>query len=153
MKLHSFDLTYVPRQQIARVYILSKLAYTKKPGQNQLVIQETLAQPSIEAATLFNLSEITPTPWKKELSDYLEHIRLPEGHDNAVRIKKASASYLMLDERLYRRGFWTPLLRCYKERSRVCPLRNSRGALRKSHWRAILRSQNPTRELLLAYRE
>jgi ribonuclease HI len=43
-----FELIYVPREQIARADLLSKLASTKKPGNNRTVIQETIAKPSAE---------------------------------------------------------------------------------------------------------
>lgn len=61
-----------------------------------------------------------PELWIKELFDYLVHIKLPEDHDNAVRIKKSSARYLILDERLYGRGFCTPLLRCLTKNEAEC---------------------------------
>ncbi|KAK2371898.1 hypothetical protein QL285_073098 [Trifolium repens] len=43
-----FELIYVPRDQNARADLLSKLASTKKPGNNRTVIQETIAKPSAE---------------------------------------------------------------------------------------------------------
>ncbi|GAU35844.1 hypothetical protein TSUD_63330 [Trifolium subterraneum] len=43
---NTFELIYVPREQNARADLLSKLASTKKPGNNRTVIQETVAKPS-----------------------------------------------------------------------------------------------------------
>lgn len=48
----------------------------------------------------------------KELRDYLEHDRLLVDLDSVVKIKKSSTRYLMLNRRLYRRGFSAPFLRC-----------------------------------------
>ncbi|XP_020204928.1 uncharacterized protein LOC109790223 [Cajanus cajan] len=42
-----FTLNHVPREQNSRADLLFKLASTKKPGATRSVIQETLAQPSI----------------------------------------------------------------------------------------------------------
>ncbi|XP_020228479.1 uncharacterized protein LOC109809548 [Cajanus cajan] len=42
-----FTLNHVPREQNSRADLLSKLASKKKPGATRSVIQETLAQPSI----------------------------------------------------------------------------------------------------------
>ncbi|MCI36060.1 ribonuclease H protein [Trifolium medium] len=42
----NFELIYVPREQNARADLLSKLASTKKPGNNRTVIQETITKPS-----------------------------------------------------------------------------------------------------------
>lgn len=90
----------MPSEQNSQANILSKLASTNKPGQNQYMIQETLARPSIEAAVVLHLSEATPEHWIKELFDYLEHNRLPEDNDSAVRIKKSSARYPMFNGNL-----------------------------------------------------
>lgn len=52
----TFELTYVPREQNIQADILSKLASTKKPGNNHTVIQETLLSPSIEAKEMHALN-------------------------------------------------------------------------------------------------
>lgn len=59
-EIHSIDLTYVSREQIASADVLSSLANIKKLGQNQSMIQETLAQPTIEVTVVLSLSEAEP---------------------------------------------------------------------------------------------
>jgi ribonuclease HI len=52
-----FELIYVPREQNARADLLSKLASTKKPGNNGTVIQETIAKPSAETTEILMVVE------------------------------------------------------------------------------------------------
>ncbi|KAK2368151.1 hypothetical protein QL285_081376 [Trifolium repens] len=52
-----FELIYVLREQNARADLLSKLASTKKPGNNRTVIQETIAKPSAETTKILMVVE------------------------------------------------------------------------------------------------
>lgn len=56
-QLQAMDLTSVPRKHNVRADLLSKLASTKRLGNNRSVIQETLHLPSIEDPTAFFVEE------------------------------------------------------------------------------------------------
>ena len=43
---------------------------------------------------------------------FLKDGRLPEGKDEARKLKVKSARYILMDEVLYKRGFSQPFLRC-----------------------------------------
>ena len=43
---------------------------------------------------------------------YLKDGKLPEGKDEAKKLRVRSARYLLMDEVLYKRGFLQPYLRC-----------------------------------------
>ncbi|GAU51996.1 hypothetical protein TSUD_417990, partial [Trifolium subterraneum] len=93
-KFKETEVKHVPREHNARADVLSKLASTRcKKAGNQSLIQETLTKPSIE--------KTTETP-KKQRKSGREHAH-------------TSCSYVMLDDKLYRRGFSIPLLKCVEE--------------------------------------
>ncbi|GAU38036.1 hypothetical protein TSUD_274380 [Trifolium subterraneum] len=83
----TFELTYVPREQNSREDLLVKLANTKKSGNHHNVIQETLKSPSIN-----------------ELAK-----------DEATKIRKMAAWYTMVRDKLYKRGFSSPMLLCVSD--------------------------------------
>nr|KYP74292.1 Retrovirus-related Pol polyprotein from transposon 297 family [Cajanus cajan] len=108
-----FSLNHVPREQNSRVDLLSKLASTKKPGATRSVIQETLTQPSINEAqgnVLFIQEELNS--WMGPYIAYLTQGELPEDKREASLVQRESARFVVINERLYRRGFSSPLLRC-----------------------------------------
>jgi ribonuclease HI len=51
-QFNTFELIFVPREQNSRADLLSKLASTKKPGNNRTVIQEVISRPSTEVAEI-----------------------------------------------------------------------------------------------------
>nr|KYP46038.1 Retrovirus-related Pol polyprotein from transposon 412 family [Cajanus cajan] len=59
---HEFTIQHVPRDKNTRVDLLSKLASTKRPGQHQTIIQETLHSPSLDD-TAVNTSDNEEQGW------------------------------------------------------------------------------------------
>lgn len=108
------NLVHVPREQNARADLLSKLASTKKPGNNKSVIQETLNRPSIENKEVFFLREECDS-WMGPIISYLEHGTVLSDRDATKKLIKEAARYTIIAGRLYRRGFTTPLLLCLAE--------------------------------------
>jgi ribonuclease HI len=108
-----FELIYVPREQNSRADLLSKLASTKKPGNNRTVIQETIAKPTAETVEI--LMVVEGSDWRYPLIRYLQEEILPEEKEQAARLKKASIHYAMIGDKLYKRGFAAPMLLCVGE--------------------------------------
>ncbi|KAK2435873.1 hypothetical protein QL285_020900 [Trifolium repens] len=108
-----FEVIYVPREQNARADLLSKLASTKKPGNNRTVIQETIAKPSAETDEI--LMVVEGNDWRYPLIRYLQSEILPEEKEEAARLKKAATHYAMIGDKLYKRGFSAPMLLCVGE--------------------------------------
>ncbi|XP_057432312.1 uncharacterized protein LOC130725072 [Lotus japonicus] len=100
---------FVLRAQNQRADALAKLASTKKPGNNRSVIQETLANPSIEGDLVASVDR--QETWMNLIIDILAG----EPSD-VVKYSKAqrreAAHYTLLDGILFQRGFISPLLRC-----------------------------------------
>ncbi|MCI66261.1 hypothetical protein A2U01_0087519, partial [Trifolium medium] len=46
---------------------------------------------------------------------YLDTGMLPDDKKEAVKVKRRACAYVILDGKLYRRGFSTPLLKCVDE--------------------------------------
>jgi hypothetical protein len=103
----------VPREQNSRADLLSKLASTKKPGINRTVIQETIPKPSTEVPAV--LMVIEEEDWRAPIIQYLRNEMLPPERDEVNRLKKAAVHYILVGDKLYKRGFSTPVLLCVSE--------------------------------------
>jgi t-SNARE complex subunit (syntaxin) len=90
--------------------LLSKLISTKKPGSNRTVIQETVANPSInEEETHMVIEE---EDWRTPIIKYLQRDELPKPSEEAYRVRRMASWYSMMGDKLYKRGFSSPLLLC-----------------------------------------
>ncbi|XP_057452622.1 uncharacterized protein LOC130744455 [Lotus japonicus] len=108
-RLQQVVVEYVPRTQNQRADVLTKLASTWKTGNNRSVIQETLANPSMEGDLV--ASVIRQETWMNPIIDILAG----EPSDVTKYSKaqrKEVGHYTLLDGILFRRGFSSPLLRC-----------------------------------------
>ncbi|GAU42950.1 hypothetical protein TSUD_142870 [Trifolium subterraneum] len=136
----NFELIHVPRDQNSRADLLSKLASTKKPGNNRTVIQETISKPSTEMA------EVTPvveqSDWRLPIIQYLKRDILPAEKEDAARIKKISPYYTLIGDKLYKRGFSSPLLLCVRSQGRDISGRHSYTRPR-SMYEAVTNARGP----------
>ncbi|XP_057456689.1 uncharacterized protein LOC130747692 [Lotus japonicus] len=109
--MDKFQVNHVPREENTRADILSKLASTKKPGNNKSVIQETLKGPSVKEDDVMMVTGGATLDWMDRIRMCLE----ADGSDLALfskdQIREASR-YTMMGGQLYRRGVGVPLLRC-----------------------------------------
>ncbi|GAU37759.1 hypothetical protein TSUD_102760 [Trifolium subterraneum] len=111
------EVKHVPREHNARADVLSKLASTRrKKAGNQSLIQETLTKPSIEKAVeIMHICVIDEQSWMAPVYNFLKSNTLPADAKEATKIRKRACSYVLLDDKLYRRGFSIPLLKCVDE--------------------------------------
>ncbi|MCI27203.1 protein NYNRIN-like, partial [Trifolium medium] len=116
-RFKEFEVKHVPREHNSRADILSKLASTRKrKGGNQSLIQETLSKPSIEKAPeAFLICDINNGSWMTPVYQYLNTGILPDDKKEAAKVKRRACAYVILDGKLYRRGFSTPMLKCVDE--------------------------------------
>ncbi|GAU49243.1 hypothetical protein TSUD_382750 [Trifolium subterraneum] len=116
-KFKETEVKHVPREHNARADVLSKLASTrrKKTG-NQSLIQETLTKPSIEKTVeVMHVCAIDEQSWMSPVYNFLKSNILPADAKEATKIRKRACSYVLLDDKLYRRVFSIPLLKCVEE--------------------------------------
>ncbi|GAU48061.1 hypothetical protein TSUD_404890 [Trifolium subterraneum] len=116
-KFKETEVKHVPREHNARADVLSKLASTmRKKAGNQSLIQETLTKPSIEkTAEVMHICAIDEQSWMSPVYNFLKSNALPVDAKEATKIRKRACSYVLLDDKLYRRGFSIPLLKCVEE--------------------------------------
>ena len=50
--------------------------------------------------------------WTTPIVGYLKEGKLPQGRDEARKLRIKSAKYILMDDMLYKRGFSQPYLRC-----------------------------------------
>nr|KYP56992.1 Gypsy retrotransposon integrase-like protein 1 [Cajanus cajan] len=106
-----FTIQHVPREQNTRAELLSKLASTKRPGQHRTIIQETLHSPSLNNKVV-NVSDNEDLGWMIGIWNYLKDRTLPEGKDEARKMRMRSAKFVIIGDELFKRGVSAPLLKC-----------------------------------------
>ncbi|CAJ2659887.1 unnamed protein product [Trifolium pratense] len=134
-KFESVEVQHVPREHNKRADILSKLASTKKKGGNKSVIQEVLPRPSIEKAS--NVLDINvigdQNCWMTPVYNFLANGTLPDNQKEAAIIRRRACAYVILDGKLYRRGFSIPLLKCVDEETVDYILREVHEGINAQH--------------------
>ncbi|GAU22742.1 hypothetical protein TSUD_138660 [Trifolium subterraneum] len=116
-KFKETEVKHVPREHNARADVLSKLASTRRrKAGNQSLIQETLTKPSIEKTVeVMHVCAIDEQSWMSPVHNFLKSNTLPADAKEATKIRKRACSYVLLNDKLYRRGFSIPLLKCVEE--------------------------------------
>ncbi|CAJ2674993.1 unnamed protein product [Trifolium pratense] len=134
-KFNSVEILHVPREHNKRTDILSKLASTKRKGGNKSVIQEILPRPSIEKPSkVVDINVIGDKDcWMTPVYNFLEHGTLPDDQKQAAIVRRRACSYVILDGKLYRRGFSIPLLKCVDEDTADYILREVHEGINAQH--------------------
>ncbi|CAJ2628951.1 unnamed protein product [Trifolium pratense] len=134
-KFNSVEILHVPREHNKRADILSKLASTKRKGGNKSVIQEILPRPSIEKPSkVVDINVIGDKDcWMTPVYNFLEHGTLPDDQKQAAVVRRRACSYVILDGKLYRRGFSIPLLKCVDEDTAEYILREVHEGINAQH--------------------
>ncbi|XP_058783680.1 uncharacterized protein LOC131658400 [Vicia villosa] len=113
-KFGKAEVEHIPREHNSRADVLSKLASTRKKGGNKSVIQEILSRPSVEKVTqpLPVLAIGDDNCWMSPVYNFLTKDELPTDSKEASAIKRRACAYTIIEDKLYRRGFSIPLLKC-----------------------------------------
>ncbi|RDX74602.1 hypothetical protein CR513_45639, partial [Mucuna pruriens] len=92
-----------------RADLLAKLASTQRRGQLRSVIHENVESSTVDKE-VWNIEE--RKTWMTPLIRYLQDGRTNESEEEARRLSKEAAKYTLVGQRLYRKGFAFPLLKC-----------------------------------------
>ena len=105
-------IRHIPRAENSRADALTKLATASQEDLNRLTPVEHLSEPSID----LNDEEISPVmsepTWMDPIWDYLLERLLPNDPNEASKLRSRSARFTIHRGTLYKRGFFTPILKC-----------------------------------------
>ncbi|RDX77430.1 Tf2-9, partial [Mucuna pruriens] len=114
----SFALVHVPRDHNERADLLAKLASTQR-RQQKSVIHESLHSPTIGQPEGVGRPKVGcvdgKDTWVTPIQRYIQDSYTPSDPKEARRVAREASKYVVVGQRLYRRGFALPLLRCVDE--------------------------------------
>ena len=105
------QVRHIPRVENSRADTLAKLATASQEDLSRLTPIEHLVEPSIDLTNI-EVSPFTSEPsWMDPIWDYLIDGRLPDDPKEASKIRARSARFTNHRGSLYKRGFFTPILK------------------------------------------
>ena len=106
------QIKHVPRAENSLADTLEKLATTLQEDLSSSTPVEYLAEPSIDLCDV-QVAQIRSDPnWMDPIWDYIIEGRLPDDPKEATKIRTRSARFTNHKGSLYKRGFFTPILKC-----------------------------------------
>ena len=111
-KFVSVQIKYVPRTENSRADTLAKLATALQEDIGESAPVEYLAEPSVDPHGLM-IAPIGSTPnWVDPIWDYINDGTLLDDPKEAAKIRGRSSRFTNHKGSLYKRGFYTPFLKC-----------------------------------------
>ena len=105
------QIRHIPRAENFRADALAKLTTASQEDLSRLTLVEHLAEPSID---LYD-EEVSPVmsepSWMDPIWDYLLERLLPNDPKEASKLRTRSARFTIHRGSLYKRGFFTPILK------------------------------------------
>ena len=106
------QVRHIPRAENSRADALAKLATASQENLSRSTHVEYLAEPSIDLCDV-EVAQIGSEPsWIDPIWDYITDGRLPGDPKEAAKIRTRSARFTNHKGSLYKRGFFTPILKC-----------------------------------------
>ena len=110
------QIRHIPRAENSRADTLAKLATASQEDLSRLMLVEHLAESSIDLTDV-EVSLVTSEPsWMNPIWDYLIGGLLPSDPKEAAKLRTRSTMFNVHKGRLYKRGFFTPILKCIEGR-------------------------------------
>ena len=106
-KFKEVDFFQIPKEENMEANTLAKEASTSEVVDEFNEIQYL---PSIDFPEVHQIEG--KENWMTPIISYLKDGTLPEGKDEARKLRVKSARYILMNEVLYKRGFSQPYLRC-----------------------------------------
>ena len=115
---------------------MAKLATASQEDLSRLILVEHLPEPSVS----INEEEVSPVmsepSWMKPIWDYLLEGTLPSDPKEASKLRARSARFTIHRGTLYKRGFFTPILKCLGKGDADYVLREIHEGICGNHIRA-----------------
>ena len=110
-KFVQVHIRHIPRAENSRAYALEKLATASQEDLNRLTPIEHLSEPSVDLNNK-GISPVMSEPsWMDPIWDYLMEGLLPND-PKASKLRSRSARFTIHRGALYKRGYFTPILKC-----------------------------------------
>ena len=106
-KFKEVNFVQIPREENVEADVLAKEASATEPMDEFDKVQYIPSIDLLEVQQIENREN-----WMTPIVSYLKDGKLPEGKDEAKKLRIRAARYVLIDEVLYKRGFSQPSLRC-----------------------------------------
>ena len=106
------QVKHVPREENSRADALEKLVTASQEDLSSSTPVEYLAEPSIDICDMEVVQIGSEPNWMDPIWDYIIDGRLPDDSKKAAKIRTRSAKFTNHKGSLYKRGFFTPILKC-----------------------------------------
>ena len=106
------QIKHVLRVENSRADALAKLATTLQEDLSRSTPIEYLAEPSINLCDMVVAQVGSEPSWMEPIWDYIIDGRLPDDPKEAAKVRARSARFTNHKGSLYKRGFFTPILKC-----------------------------------------
>ena len=127
------QVRHIPRPKNSRADALAKLATTSQEDLSRLTPVEHLAEPSIDLYDEEVSLVMSKSSWIDPIWDYLIEGLLPNDPKEVSKLKTRSARYTIHRGSLYKRGFFTPILKCIAGKDADYVLREVHEGVCRNH--------------------
>ncbi|GKE20480.1 reverse transcriptase domain-containing protein, partial [Tanacetum coccineum] len=108
----SYSIEHIKREQNKKADALSKLASMTFSKLAKEVLVEVIQNKSIAEKEVANIVREEGDSWMIPIREYLRSRTLPDDPQKARKIRIKAPLYKMIEEKLYRRSYLSPWLRC-----------------------------------------
>ena len=130
------QVKHVPRAENSRADALAKLATASQEDLSMSTPVEYLAEPSIDLYGEVVAQVGSKPTWMEPIWDYIIDGSLPDDPKEAAKIRARSARFANHKGSLYKRGFFTPFLKCIVGKDTEYVLREVHEGICGNHIRA-----------------
>ena len=127
------QVKHVPRAENSRADALAKLATASHEDLSSSTPVEYLGEPSIDLCDVQVVQIRSDSNWMNPIWDYIIDGRLPDDLKEAAKIRTRSARFTNHKGSLYKRGFFTPILKCIAGKDTEYVLREVHEDICRNH--------------------
>ncbi|XP_031099667.1 uncharacterized protein LOC116003866 [Ipomoea triloba] len=110
-QFEAYELAHIPRSDNADADMLSRLVHEAPEHISKIAHIEEAVAPCINALEIEPVNEEQDL-WITDLKEYLQDGKIPNEADRARKVKLRAPRFQVVDDRLYRRSYGGPLMRC-----------------------------------------
>ena len=130
------QVRHIPRAENSRADALAKLVTASQEDLNRLTLVEHLSEPSVDLNNEGVSLVMSEPSWMDPIWDYLIEGLLPNDLKEESKLRSRSARFTIHQGALYKRGFFTPILKCIAKEDADYVLREVHEGVCGNHIRA-----------------